>query len=255
MTQEAPPLQPLVDAIVEARRTGIAAHASAQLEPADSRSAYATQHAVARTLRARVGGWKVGMLTDGTPTVAPMFVDDMRASGATWALPADGALVIEVEVALRLRADLPARPGMPYSREDVMAATSAALVGVELLQSRFAGDAFPPLPLHLADNLGNAGYISGGATPEFASRDLAQLRCRYTIDGVERHDATGGHPQSDPWLPLLASLNQGVVGLGGFRAGQVITTGSLIRPAEIRSPAKLVATLDGIGTVEVTFVR
>jgi 2-keto-4-pentenoate hydratase len=245
--------RPLVDALVAARRTGV--RARAQLEPIDRLSAYATQQAVAAALGASVNGWKVGMLADGTPTVAPMFAGDMRASGARWELPAQGALVIEVEVAMRLGADLPVRPGKAYSRADVMAAVAEVLVGVELLQSRFAGDAFPPLPLHLADNLGNAGYVSGGATPDFASRDLAQLRCRYTLDGVETHDAVGGHPQSDPWLPLIASLNEGIMGLGGFRAGQVITTGSLTKPAQMRAPAKLVATLDGIGAVEVNFVR
>ena len=46
-----------------------------------------------------------------------------------------------------------------------------------------------------------------------------------------------------------------MMGLGGFRAGQVITTGSLTKPAQMRAPAKLVATLDGIGAVEVKFVR
>ena len=255
MTQHALPSQPLVDAIVMARRTHPPAPASAGLVPADRRVAYATQQAVAEALRMQVAGWKVGMLPDGTPMAAPMFASDVRASGATWKLPAGGALVIEVEVALRLAADLPVRPGKPYTREEVKAAVGAVLVGVELLKSRFAGDGFPAFALHLADNLGNAGYVTGGATRDVAAHDLANLHCRYALNGTEMHNAAGGHPQNDPWLPVLACLNEGMLGLGGFRAGQVITTGSLIKPAPLDAPAKLTATLDGIGDIEVSFVR
>ncbi len=254
-TSQALPLQPLVDAIVAARRTGTPARYRAQLAPADRRIGYATQHAVAAALGASVAGWKVGMLADGTPMAAPMFTGDVRASATAWKLPVDDALVVEVEVALRLARDLPARPRKPYARDEIALAVSEVLIGVELLRSRFAGDGFPAFPVHLADNLGNAGYVVGGATRDFASLDLAQLRCRYALGGVAVHDAVGGHPQNDPWVPVIACLNEGMMGLGGFRAGQVITTGSLIKPARVNASTKLTATLDGVGSVAVTFLR
>lgn len=245
----------LAQVIVAARRAGTQAARDAAPAPADRLHAYATQQAVAGALGARVGGWKVGMLADGTPTAAPMFAADIVAGGARWTLPADGALVVEVEVALRLARDLPARPGQPCTRGEVAAAVDAVLVGVEILQSRFAGDGFPPFLLHLADNLGNAGYVAGGATRDVATLDLARLRCRYAIDDATRHDAVGGHPQDDPWTPVLASLDEGALPLGGYRAGQVITTGTLVPPVTVDRPQRLTATLDGIGAVEVTFVR
>jgi 2-keto-4-pentenoate hydratase len=255
MIAAATPLQPLVDAIVGARRSGALARRDAQLERADRRVGYATQQAVVAALGESVAGWKVGMLADGTPMAAPMLAGDICPSGATWKLPPHGALVVEVEVALRLARDLPARPGKPYTRDEVAAAVGEVLVGIELLASRFAGDGFPPFPLHLADNLGNAGYVIGEATRDFASLDLARLRCRHALDGTQAHDAIGGHPQGDPWLPVLACLNEGLLPLGGFRAGQVITTGSLIKPARIDAPVRLDATLDGIGRVELTLQR
>jgi 2-keto-4-pentenoate hydratase len=246
---------PLARVIVAARRSGTRAVRDAAPAPRDRLKAYATQQAVARALGARVGGWKVGMLADGTPTAAPMFAADMAASGARWTLPAEGSLVVEVEVALRLARDLPARPARPYARDEIAAAVDAVLVGVELLQSRFAGDGFPPFLLHVADNLGNAGYVAGDATREFAALDLARLRCRYTIDDTQRHDAVGGHPQDDPWTPVLASLMEDALPLGGYRAGQIVTTGTLVPPVTIDRPQRLRATLDGIGAVDVTFVR
>jgi 2-keto-4-pentenoate hydratase len=255
MNASAQSSNPLHDAILAARVSHVPAKASKALEPASRPVAYATQHAVAMSLGVHVAGWKVGMLPDGTPMAAPMFASDVRANGASWPLPPGGALVAEVEVALRLGHDLPPRPGKPYTRDEIAAAVSEVLVGIELLKSRFAGDGFPAFPIHLADNLGNVGYVIGEATRDFASLDLARLRCRYALDGVEAQDRIGGHPQDDPWAPVIACVNEAAVGLDGFCAGQVITTGSLIKPRTIDGPVLLSASLDGIGSVSVTFMR
>jgi 2-keto-4-pentenoate hydratase len=252
---ERDPSDPLASVIVAARRAHVRAPREAAPAPRDRFEAYATQEAVARALDARVGGWKVGMLADGTPTAAPMFAADLAVGGARWPLPADGALVVEVEVAMRLARDLPARPGRPYARDEVAAAVDAVLVGIEILQSRFAGDGFPSFLVHVADNLGNAGYVAGDATRDFAALDLSRLRCRYAIDDGGRHDAIGGHPQDDPWTPVLASLDEGALPLGGYRAGQILTTGTLVPPITIDRPQRLTASLDGIGAIEVAFVR
>ncbi|HEY7902037.1 MAG TPA: fumarylacetoacetate hydrolase family protein [Casimicrobiaceae bacterium] len=255
MNSAPPAPQPLVDAILAARAGGPRASRTATPAPADRGAAYAAQATVARALQATAGGFKVGMLADGTPMSAPIFAADIRASGATWTLPHAGALTVEVELAFRLAHDLPARPSRAYSRAEVAAAVEAVLIGVEILQSRFDGDGFPPFALHLADNLGNAGYVVGASTRDFASRDLARLHCRCALDGVERHDAIGGHPQDDPWRPLIACLDEGAMALGGLRAGQVITTGTLLPPIVIDRALRLHASLEGIGSVDVAFAR
>ena len=255
MNARTSPLAPLVDAIVAARCSATPARADAALVPASHVVAYATQQAVTDALGLIIGGWKVGMLTDGTPTSAPMYAHDILASGASWRLPASGTLVVEIELAMRMSHDLPARPGRAYTRDEVAAAIGEVLVGIELLKSRFEGDAFPAPAVHLADNLGNLGYITGGATHNFATLDLARLMCRYALDGVEAHAAIGGHPQDDPWRPLLACLYAGTLGASGLRAGQLVTTGTLVIPFRISEPVRLTAALDGIGSVSVDFVR
>ncbi len=255
MTHPTPPLRPLVDAIVDARKRATLVACAPQLVPADHASAYATQRAVAAALGFDVGGWKVGMLADGTPTAAPIYAQDIRASGASWQLPASGALTIEIELAMRFARNLPSRTGAPYTRRDVEAALADVMVGVEVLKSRFTGDAFPPPNVHLADNLGNLGYVTGGATRSFAALDLARLNCRYALGGAAVHQRVGGHPQDDPWAPVLACLNAGVAGPEGFRAGQVVTTGTLVPPFRVASPIRLDAALDGVGDVGVDFVR
>jgi 2-keto-4-pentenoate hydratase len=242
---------PLVAHLVAAHHTGRLVPYADALVPHDIVAAYAAQSHVTEALAADVGGWKVGIRPDGTPMTAPIYADLVKSSGATWLLPPAGQLVVEVELALRLADDLPART-RPYTRDEVAGAVGEVLIGIELIHSRIAGNDNPPFFMLLADNLGNAGYVIGDALRNFRARDLAQLRCRMTVDGVVAHDKVGGHPQDDPYAPLIACLGQGMMGLGGFRAGQIVTTGSLITPLRPTKRMAIHAELEGIGAVAVT---
>jgi 2-keto-4-pentenoate hydratase len=183
-----------------------------------------------------------------------LYAATTKSSPATWLLPAAGQLVVEVELALRLAEDLPLR-NRPYSRDEVARAVSEVLVGIELIHSRIEGSDDPPFFLLVADNLGNAGYVIGDALRNFGALDLARLQCRMTVDGALVHDRVGGHPQDDPYAPLLGCLEQGLVGLDGFRAGQIITTGSLITPLRPAQRMVVHAELEGIGEVGLTVGR
>jgi 2-keto-4-pentenoate hydratase len=242
---------PLVAHLVAAHHTGRLVPYLDALVPHDIVAAYATQSHVAETLGADVGGWKVGIRPDGTPMAAPLYADAMKTSGATWLLPPAGHLVVEVELALRLEDDLPVRT-RPYTRDEVAGAVGEVLIGVELLHSRISGTGNPPFFLVLADNIGNAGYVIGDALRNFRALDLARLRCRVTVDGATMHDKVGGHPQDDPFAPVIACLGQGMMGLGGFRSGQIVTTGSLITPLKPTKRTAIHAELEGIGAVALT---
>jgi 2-keto-4-pentenoate hydratase len=244
----------LVTRLAAAHRSGERVPYVESLAPADLTAAYAAQAALGEVLGARIGGWKVGQRPDGTPMAAPIYAHLVAPSGATMTLPEVGPLVVEVELALRLDEDLPPR-AEPYTRDDLVEAVGEVLVGIELIHWRFEGDEPPPFLSFLADNLGNAGYVTGDAVRDFRSLDLARRRCRVSVDAVPEHDAIGGHPQDDPWAPLLACLDQGLMGLGGFRAGQFITTGSLIVPLRPARRTVIRAELAGIGSVSATFRR
>ena len=156
---------------------------------------------------------------------------DLRASraqtsGAIRSIPSTGPLIVEVELALRLDDDLPVR-AEPYTRDEVADAAGEVLIGVEFIHWRFATDEPPPFLAFLVDNLGNAGYVTGDAIRDFRSLDLSRRRCRVSIDAALAHDRIGGHPQGDPFAPVIACLGQGLLGLGGLRAGHFVTTGSL----------------------------
>lgn len=235
----------LVAAARAGRRIPVEADAMA-LARSDSAS---VQAAVAKGLGAEVGGWKVAVLPDGVPAYAPMFAENIRPSGGTWPIPQEGYL-LEVELAFTLAKDLPHRAA-PYARDEVIAALDKAVVGIELIASRFEkSPPTAPFPAWLADNMGNAGYVVGAEIPVEAFADMTGFRTHYRIDGVVAQEVIG-HPLHDPLAPILACLNAAEDRLGGFRAGQIVTTGSLTTPKVIAAPARIDAVIDGLGAVAV----
>lgn len=206
--------------------------------------------AVAQGLGQTPAGWKVAVI-DGTPAYAPMFAKDIRPSGAHFPMIEEGYL-IEIEVALKLAHDLPHR-ATAYSRSEIEAACGEWVVGIELIGSRLKkspGEA--PFPAWLADSMGNAAYVTGPSVAFSAIKDGSVLSVTWWLDGVVKEDKIGGHPQNDPILPILLNANAPDDLLGGFKAGQIITTGSLTVPTLITGKGLVEAEIKGIGRVSLT---
>ena len=235
----------LASQIIRATRDKTALAREPALVPASFADAMQVQAETVEALGVTVGGWKVGFSPDGQAVSGPMLAPDVKASGATWALSPAAPTIIEVEIAVRLACDLPHRPQQPYSRADIIAAIGQVLPGIELICSRLQDGAAWPFSAWLADRLGNAGYVFGAGRAGAQKMDLANLRCVLKVDGVVAHDRSGGHPQNDPLAPLLACANQP----NDMRAGQIITTGSLIAPLPFARSARLEAEIEGLGIV------
>lgn len=216
--------------------------------------AMAVQAEVAGRLSAKVAAWKVAISADGTPVAAPIFGHLVHPGGATVGRPSNGPLGIEVEIAFRLARDLPPRPGNPYTREEVLAAAGTTLIGVELLDSRFVDRTKVAFLSALADNMTNGGYVAGDEIADWRALDLKAARCRILVDGEVVHDRVGGHPVGDPVAPFLAYASSQIDRLGGFKAGQIITTGSLCGVIDLDRPCKLEAEISGIGRVSFAVV-
>ncbi|CAG0952650.1 2-keto-4-pentenoate hydratase [Burkholderiales bacterium] len=242
----------LAQLLSAAHRSGRAA-ATTDLDPLNVTiaEAYAAQAVIVRALGARVAGWKTGFGPDGSPVAAPLVDGAVRASGSTVALPPDRPVILEIEIAFRLARDLPPRPQRPYTRGEVEDAVEVALAGAELIAARGGMPSTgTPFPRFVADLQGNAGYVCGGETRGFRTLDLRACRVSLRIDGERVHDAVGGHPQGDPWAPIVAWANAQCDGLGGLRAGQVVTTGSITPPRPVDRPCRVQATIEGVGDVD-----
>lgn len=215
--------------------------------PADLVEAAEIQAAVAKRLNAHVAAWKVGYTPDGTPVAAPIFDRFLKPSGAHFPLRDPSLWGVEPEIAFKLGVDLPRRIVQPYTREDILSAVDSVLVGIEIVASRVIDHKAAPFLLFLADNIGHAGYAFGAEKRNWHDLDLAALRVCLTINGEVVHDAVGGHPTVDPLKPLLDYANAQSDRLGGLRAGQIITTGSLCGLVSVEEPGEVAAAIDSIG--------
>lgn len=216
--------------------------------PASYNEAMQVQAEVAGLLGASVAGWKVAIRPEGHAVAAPLLTPLVTQASA-FAVSPQGLMGIEVEIGLRLAGDLPPRPDRPYMREDILAACSSVLVGIEVVSTRLPDQPNAPFALVLADNVSNGGYAIGDETTAFAALDLGNLALSVSIDGREVHAGIGGHGNGDPLVPVLAYVNSPNDRLGGFRQGQIVTTGTLCGLVPVRPDARIEASIARIGRV------
>jgi 2-keto-4-pentenoate hydratase len=183
----------------------------------------------------------------GAPIFAKLFVAD----GATVTMPPQGPIGIEVEIALRLKQDLPAKAG-GYTRQDILAATGAVMVGIEIVESRIKDFKQAPYPLFVADLMANYGYVPGREIADFANIPLDRLRCTLKIAGKTVHDAVGGHANGDPLVPAVAFASRPEAYLGGFRKGQIVTLGSMCGLIPTLERGLVEAEIEQLGRLSIT---
>jgi 2-keto-4-pentenoate hydratase len=247
------PIASTADALIAAhRQKSLIPAAQAQVVP-DLASAFEIQARVAKGLGATVAGWKVPRAPDGTRVAAPFFQHACKPSGSNWELRR-GGLIFEIEIAFELGRDLPPRSGKPYSREEVMDAASAAILGIEMVGSRFDQPDGLPFPTLLADNHGCAGYVTGSRIEDWRKLDFRKLRCVAKVDGKTVFDKVDSHPQNDPLKSFVEyAIVQGDR-LGGLRKGQIVTTGSLSGVTKVEHPCEVEGELSEVGKVAVKIV-
>jgi len=256
MTELPARLARFAQALIAARRTRSLLPSAPQEGCATTADSYAVQAEVASALGASVTGWKVGFGPEGQALAAPIFTTDMIGPGDAYRLGGDGRTVkAEAELALRLGRDLPSRPGRPYTRDEILAATAQVLCGLELVATRFAQDTGVSFEDRLADNFAHGAYAAGDGVGDLAGLDLTQLACTVRRDGAVVFDGPAAHAHGDPLVPAIAWANGQCDRLGGLRAGQFITTGTLIAPITIDDAATIEAQLTGIGAARLAVSR
>ena len=239
----------LIKARASSTRLDVAKHSAA---PSSQTDAYAIQAFVAAQLGA-IGGWKVGAPSPkGQASFAPIARAGVCASGVSLR---DGAVRmrgIEVELAYRLAIDLPHRTA-PYEAQDVAAAIDAVLPIIEVVETRLSDRSAANGMWALADNLSHGELVFGEPISRWQALSLAEVAVSLHFDGavvIERSCRNaGGHP-----FDLVVRLaNLCGTHCGGLRAGQIVTTGSLMGLELAPVGAKVSAAIGDVGTVTVNF--
>lgn len=228
--------------------------------------AYAVQAALValkRAAGARVIGWKIGLtsramqqaLNIDTPDSGVLLGDMLFSDGAT--IPAGRFIQprIEAEIAFVMKAPL---KGEGVRRDDVLAATDYVAPSLEILDTRIqrvdpASGKARIITDTISDNAANAGIVLGQQCHAIDAFDLRWVGAIVTRDGVVEETGLGAGVLNDPvtgilWLvQRLARYGQGI------SAGEILLSGSFIRPVEAPPGSRFHADFGAFGCVALNF--
>jgi 2-keto-4-pentenoate hydratase len=236
--------------LIAARQSGDRiAELPADCRPQSVDEAYAIQNAVGR----RIGpilAWKTGAPSpDAEAAFAPIFM--VTSSPARFPASGQKLFGIEAEVAFLFAEDLPRR-GMPYRREEVVAAIASMHPVIELVDTRFADwTSVDPLS-KLADNQSNGALIFGTAVQGWQDLELIRPPITITSNGT-RLGKTKGNSGGDPLRLVTALVNHCAAMDDGLRAGMLVTSGSITGIDFTKPGTTVVADFGRLGTVRVDF--
>ncbi len=215
--------------------------------PADLESAYRIQELVIGDKG--IGGWKMGARSSPAGRrCAALSAEWLLADGAAIPPTLFHAPEIEVEIAFRLVADLPAGKE-DCTMAEVRAALGSAHAVFEVVESRFVDRrSAPPLSL-LADAYSCGAVCVGSGAANWDMLDYAALDIRLFADGSELEAAQGGASLEEMLEGLVWLANHASRRGRGLRAGQFVLTGARIGPRPVAHMRELVATIDRIGAV------
>jgi 2-keto-4-pentenoate hydratase len=234
--------------LLDARASGIGVQATDMLTPTDIASAMHVQALVQEGAKQAVTGWKVAIGPEQIPVSAPL-VQILRSPAEINLFP---NCLIEVEVSVILNRDLPKKEAL-YDRSEILDAISNIFLGIEIIGGRFQEPKGVPFLSFLSDHLGNRAFVVGDYLPRSVIDDLGDLMCDVSFDGTILHTSKAAHPTRDPIAPLLAYANQPNDYLGGLKADQIVTTGSVCGVIPIENGGVVRAALGDLGRVSIVF--
>lgn len=228
--------------------------------------AYAIQNAIYRAKLEqgrKVIGWKIGLTSKAMqyaldidiPDSGILFDDMLFDHAAT--VPAGRFIQprIEAEIAFVLKAPL---GGADVTRADVIAATDYVAPSIEILDTRIVRSDLSTGQTRkvfdtISDNAANAGIVLGPQRHTVDAFDLRWVGAITSRNGEVEETGLGAGVLNDPvesvvWLARrMAQYGQSI------EPGQIILSGSFIRPVECPSGTHIHADFGAFGGVEISF--
>lgn len=227
--------------------------------------AYAVQRALVdkrRETGRNVIGWKIGLTSKAmqdalkidTPDSGVLF-DDMRfTTGAT--VP-EGRFIqprIEAEVAFVMKSPITGQS----TRDEVLAATDYVCASLEILDTRILrfdpnSGALRQIVDTVSDNASNAGVVLGEAQHAPEDVDMRWVGAIVQRNGEVEETGLGAAVLNDPVTSVMW-LTERLDSYGmQIKAGDVVLSGSFIRPIEARPGDTFAADFGDFGRVDISF--
>lgn len=252
-------------ALIEAERTGLQTGLLSVAHPdIDMDDAYAIQAQVVAAKVAAVDpviGWKIGLTSRAMQQALNIDIPDSGvltrsmqfATGAT--IPADRFIQprIEAEIAFVMGADI---GGADVTRDDVLAATDYVGPSLEILDTRIlradpaTGQARKVFDT-IADNAANAGIVLGAE--RHTAENLRWVGAIVSVNGTVEETGLGAGVLNDPVQSVVWLARRMALYGNRIKAGQVILSGSFIRPIECPPATQIHADFGDFGSVSLDF--
>ena len=208
-------------------------------------------------------GWKIGLtsramqqaLNIDIPDSGVLFDHMVYADGAT--IPSDRfiELRMEAEIAFVMKTDL---CGPDCTPAQVAAATAYVAPSIELLDTRIVrqdaatGKQRTVLDT-ISDNAANAGVILGQQQHAVDAVDLGRVGAAVTRNGVVEETGLGCGVLGDPLISMAWLANRLAAYGQKISAGDIVLSGSFIRPIECPPGTEIRADFGAFGRVDLCF--
>ena len=207
----------------------------------------------------RVIGWKVGLTSKAmqqalridTPDSGALLDDMLFENGAT--VPANRFIQtrIEAEIAFVMRAPLSSRSTTP---EEVISATEAIAPSLEILDTRVVRSdpgtgTMRNIIDTISDNAANAGIVLGDTRTRPTDVDMRHVGAIVMRDGEVEETGLGAGVLNNPAAGVAWLARQLAANGQGIKAGDVVLSGSFIRPLEAPHGSTIEADFGTFGRV------
>jgi len=229
------------------------------LHPTDRNDAYQMQSCIEAYSTHPLMGWKIAATSsagqahigvDG-PLAGRLLAERALPEGGNCALGNNLMKVAEMEFAFQMGEDLLPR-AEPYGKAEVLSRVAALHPAIELPDSRFQQfERIGALQL-IADNACAHYFVLGAVAPEtWRNLDLAQFQVRGLKNGELAETGRGANVLGDPRLALTWLVNE--LSRFGYplKKGQVVMTGTCVKPMPIAVGDRIEGDFGELGTVSI----
>jgi 2-keto-4-pentenoate hydratase len=230
------------------------------LRPAALDEGYAIQEAMLDIVDQPAIGWKIAATSAAgqkhigvtEPLAGRLFRDFVLADGARRPIARNHMRVAEAEFAFAMARDLPPRE-RAYDMRAVCDAVGALHLAIEVPDARYEIFDTIGAPSICADCAFHAWFLLGPEVPDWRGLDLAKQPVRALKKNEIVAEGSGANALGDPRIALTWLANHlNSRGLG-LKAGEIITTGTCVKPVEIGAGDTVVMDYFALGKMSAGF--
>jgi len=181
------------------------------------------------------------------PISGVMLADSIHRTGSAIHLSNFGHLGLEFEITVRLGRHLEPRD-RPFDMAEIQNAVDAVCPAIELIDDRHAEYGSLDVKALVADNAWSAGLVLGEFCSEWPNLESVTGVVCLNDEPIDR--GSGRDVLGHPFNPLVLLMDQLAAEGRGLRAGELISTGSLVTTRFPVADGHYRFDVEGLGAVE-----